>query len=260
MSVIIGNARIDENNRAYGGAAGDQSGREVCTQSWYSYPWNVVIRPTDSTVAEKMAKAMEAACNNNNIGYDQYQRTTLFTKAQELNWDISRVGACETDCSALIAVCCRAAGLAVSKDIYTGNLQAALMATGKFTVLKEAKYLNGDSYLRRGDVLLNTVHHVAMVLSNGANAGATTVTTSTASVASASSSKTVIYGTAKTYKNGSTEEICYADSSLKTKTGSLNPYESCKCLGIVDGRYLVVYQVDGTNHYKCGLVEYNGGL
>ena len=37
MSVKIGSARIDENGRAKGGKAGDQTGREVSTQSWYRH-------------------------------------------------------------------------------------------------------------------------------------------------------------------------------------------------------------------------------
>lgn len=68
------------------------------------------------------------------------------------------------------------------------------------------------------------------------------------------------FSTPKTYKNGSTEEICYADTALTVKTGSLNKWESCKCLAIVDGRYLVCYDVDGTDHKKCGFVEYDGGV
>lgn len=65
---------------------------------------------------------------------------------------------------------------------------------------------------------------------------------------------------AKTYKNGSTKEIVYADTSLKTKTGSLNAREVCECLAIVNGRYLVKYKVDGTSNYKCGFVKYSGGV
>lgn len=71
---------------------------------------------------------------------------------------------------------------------------------------------------------------------------------------------TKIFASPKTYKNGSTEEIVYADTALTVKTGSLNKRESCKCLGIVDGRYLVYYQVDGTDHHKTGFVEYGGGV
>lgn len=65
---------------------------------------------------------------------------------------------------------------------------------------------------------------------------------------------------AKTYKNGSTAEIVYADTNLSVRIGSLNPWEKCECLSIVNGRYLVKYKVDGTNNYKCGFVEYHGNV
>ena len=259
MAVLIGNARIDENGKAHGGAAGDQTAREVCIQNWYAYPWNVVLRCTDAAMAEKIAEAMEYACANEHIGYDQYQRTTLFASVNALGWypgNIRKIsGNVETDCSALVAVCvnCAFGSAKVSKDIYTGNEQAALLATGKFQALTDSKYLTSSAYLRRGDILLNTVHHTAIVLSDGANSGA-------GGTASTASGKTVLFSTPKTYTNGSTEEICYADTALTVKTGSLNPRERCKCLGIVDGRYLVYYQVDGTNHYKTGFVEYAGGV
>ena len=168
MSVKIGHASIDERGRASGGTAGDQTGREVCIREWYNKSWNKVIRATDPKVAEKIAQTMEAACNNDNIGYDQFQRTTLFTEAKKVNWNLGKITVkCETDCSALIAVCVNAAGVSVSKDIYTGNEAAALKATGEFQVLTLPKYLNSDKYLMRGDILLNESHHTAVVLSNG---------------------------------------------------------------------------------------------
>jgi GH25 family lysozyme M1 (1,4-beta-N-acetylmuramidase) len=64
----------------------------------------------------------------------------------------------------------------------------------------------------------------------------------------------------KTWKNGSTSEPVYADTAKKTKIGSLNAYESCDCLGKVDGMYIVRYKVDGTEHYKVGVVSYAGGV
>lgn len=64
----------------------------------------------------------------------------------------------------------------------------------------------------------------------------------------------------KTWKNGSTDEIVYCDTKKSVKIGSLNPYESCTCLEKVDGMYLVIYQLDGSSHYKIGFVEYAGGL
>lgn len=172
MSVKIGHASIDENGRAQGGIAGDQTGREVCTRDWYSKPWTSVIRPKDSSAAEKIAKAMEQACANDKIGYDQGQRTTLFAQAKACDWDLSRITtACETDCSALVAVCVNAAGISVSKDIYTGNEKSALLATEKFIAFTANEYTGASDKLRRGDILLGS-GHTAVVLSNGSNAGA----------------------------------------------------------------------------------------
>lgn len=169
MSVKIGHASIDERGKASGGQAGDQTGREVFTRTWYNKPWLKVIRPKSSTHAEKIAKAMEQACANNNIGYDQYQRTTLFSAAQKVKFDLSKVKTkVETDCSALVAVCVNAAGIPVSKDIYTGNEATALSNTGKFTILTDSKYLTSDKNLKRGDILLGS-GHTAIVLSNGEN-------------------------------------------------------------------------------------------
>ena len=167
MAVKIGHASLDENKSARGGNAGDQTKKEVCTRSWYNKPWTSVIRPKDSTVADKIAKAMEQACANDKIGYDQNQRTTLFTQAKAVNWDLSKITtACECDCSSLVAVCVNAAGIAVSKDIYTGNEKTALANTGAFTVLTDAKYISKPYNLKRGDILLGA-RHTAIVLTNG---------------------------------------------------------------------------------------------
>lgn len=177
--VKIGHASLDENSKARGGNAGDQTGREVCTRNWYNKNWLCVIRPKEKSVAEKIAKAMEQACANNKIGYDQNQRTTLYYKAKEKNWDISKITtACECDCSSLVAVCVNAAGIPVSKDIWTGNEKEALVATGDFTALTASKYLTGSTYLKRGDILLSS-GHTAVVLSDGSKAETTATKPST---------------------------------------------------------------------------------
>ena len=171
MSVKIGHASGDEYKRISGGAAGDQTGGEVCTRAWYSNPWISVIRPKDSTIAEKIAKAMEQACANNYIGYDQSERTTLYMHAKATKWDLSKITLhCECDCSSLVAVCVNAAGISVSKDIYTGNEQAALVETGYFTVYTSVAYVGSSDNLKRGDILLGD-GHTAIVLSNGSNIG-----------------------------------------------------------------------------------------
>jgi len=166
MAVIIGNACIDERGKASGGNAGDQTGKEVKTQVWYSHPWHTVFRPNSSKIADIIAKTMEDACNNKNIGYDQSQRTTLYNLASKNAWNIKNISSkCETDCSALVSVCVNAAGITVSKDMYTGNEEAVLKNTGKFTILKDKKYTTSPNLLKRGDILLGN-GHTAIVISN----------------------------------------------------------------------------------------------
>lgn len=79
MAVKIGSARIDENGKAHGGKAGDQTGKEVSTQNWYlnSKGWRV-YRAKNPAVAEKIAQCMERACANSAIGYDQYHLSSIF--------------------------------------------------------------------------------------------------------------------------------------------------------------------------------------
>ena len=83
MAVKVGSARIDENGKARGGQAGDQTGKEVSTQNWYlhSKGWRV-YRAKNPSVAEKIAKCMEMACKNSKIGYDQDSRNTLYKEAE----------------------------------------------------------------------------------------------------------------------------------------------------------------------------------
>ena len=173
MSVNIGHARLDENAKVKGGKAGDQTGKEVVSRAWYNGDWITVFRAKNAKVAEKIAKAMEQACANNNIGYDQGQRITLYEQAKKLNWDISKIATkCECDCSSLVSVCINAAGISISKDMYTGNQSALLQGTNKFDTLTEGKYLTKPDNLKRGDILLGP-GHTAIVLSDGTSKVAT---------------------------------------------------------------------------------------
>lgn len=64
----------------------------------------------------------------------------------------------------------------------------------------------------------------------------------------------------KQWKNGSTNETVYADTAKKTVAGTIYPNETAYGLGKIDGMFLVLYKVTGSNTQKCGFVEYNGGL
>lgn len=172
MAVKIGSARIDENGKAHGGTAGDQTGREVSTQSWYasSKVW-VLLRAKNAEAREKIARCMQAACDNKHIGYDQYSRDTLYNEARQYGFDVSKVTKnVETDCSALVRVCVNYAGISVG-NFRTTNEASVLMATGVFDKYTDDAHCKQSHNLLRGDILVTrTQGHTVVVLSDGINA------------------------------------------------------------------------------------------
>ena len=175
----IGSARHDENGKISGGKAGDQTGEEVSTQEWYQHKkgW-VCIRAKKEEQREKIAWDMEAACKNNNIGYDQGQNQTLYAAARQVGFDCSKVTTkCETDCARLVRVCVLYAGIQ-ARDFYTGDEVEKLQATGAFDILREPRYTEAPDYLKRGDILVTkTKGHTVVVLEDGPKAHHRTHTT-----------------------------------------------------------------------------------
>lgn len=167
MAVKIGHASIDERGKISSGSAGDQTGKEVCTRNFYMHAkgW-YVLRAKDTAVAEKIAKCMENACNNSNIGYDQNQRLTLYNAVKDNGFKCDKLTKkVETDCSALVRVCMAFAGVKVG-NFTTANEKAVILASGAFT---EVSCKADGSNLKRGDILVTkTKGHTVVVLSNGA--------------------------------------------------------------------------------------------
>lgn len=168
--VRVGSARIDENGKLIGGQAGDQTGQEVAVEPWYLHQkgW-VVIRAKDPQVAEKIAWDMEAACANDQIGYDQSTSWDLYDKSKQYGWDCSKVKVpAETDCSSLVRVC---VAFAIGKSLpwfSTLNEVSVLSQTGLFDVLTDVRYAQSSDYLKRGDILCTkTQGHTVVVLDDG---------------------------------------------------------------------------------------------
>ena len=171
MSIKTGHSSIDENNKICNGKAGDQNSREVCFSTWYNGNWTCVLRPKNKDLAEKSAKACEDGCNNNNIGYDQYQRNTLYQRAKEANFDLSKIKVpCECDCSSFMHVCAIAGGANLkygSNGFTTRTMKNEFNKSGDYEILTDKKYLTSDKYLKRGDVLVREGSHTIMALENG---------------------------------------------------------------------------------------------
>lgn len=169
----IGHASMSENNSKYG-EVGDSTGKEVCTVNNYSIsriqPY-IVLRPKTNLLAEASAIACEAGCLNNNIGYSQSNRNTLYNLAKANNFDLSKVGLCNTDCSAFLSVCAIAGGANISYGTNgptTSTMRARFKQSGDYEVLTSAEYTSSADLLKRGDILVHEGHHTIMVLKNGA--------------------------------------------------------------------------------------------
>ena len=165
----IAQASHDERGRYSGGTAGNQAD-ELNIRTWYNRPWNVVFRPKLATFGDNIATVAELLVNCRNIGYDQAERTSLYDACARINWNPSLINTlppCECDCSSFIAVVLRFLGVAIPRTVNTMTMSAALTATGLFTRLTEDQYTKTGDRLRRGDILLNTIHHVAIAVDNG---------------------------------------------------------------------------------------------
>ena len=200
----ISNSGSDERGKYNSGSAGDQTGKEWQLRSWYSRPWTHVFRyEKDPRVGQTLCDLGCAAALNNNIGYDQYQRTTYWTQLQKVGYDPAKITVkCEEDCSAGTAANVKAAGYLlgikalqdVSSSMTSRNTIAQLKKAG-FTVLTESKYRTSGKYLLPGDILLYENHHVAMNITKGSKAVAVSGTP-TVSTPSVSEEKLPIIGTA----------------------------------------------------------------
>ena len=183
MAIKIGHASIDENRNIKGGSAGDQTGKELCTRSWYTTGWEYILRPKSKELAEKSAKACEKGCANNKIGYDQNQRNTLNTQAKKVGYDLSKITTkCETDCSAFMTVCAIAGGANIdygSNAPTTSTMKTRFLLSGDYEVITASKYLTSDKYLKRGDILVKAGSHTVMALENGSGISSSSLYTRT---------------------------------------------------------------------------------
>lgn len=179
MSLIVGSARIDENGNLKNGKVGDQTGKEVSTQAYYTHKkgW-YVFRPKSVAHANALALAMKQACNNNKIGYDQNERNGVITQLKKYGSLDKIAKATECDCSSLVRACViEACGKDVG-NITTANEASVLEASGLFEAKKS---VTGEGMLYNGDILVTkTKGHTVIVVSGRARSTVATSNTSTA--------------------------------------------------------------------------------
>lgn len=170
MSVKIGHARASEKG-TINGVKGDSTGREVEIRLFYDGDWDFVAIHPDETVREKHAKAVEAACANNKIGYGQSDRNTLNAEAKAVGYNIAKIKkACNCDCSSLQNVAAMASGAKkvnyASNGWTTRTMKSKLQAAG-YVIIDEPAYLKSCAYCVRGAIYVKAGDHTMCALGNG---------------------------------------------------------------------------------------------
>lgn len=191
MAVIIGHASIDERGKAKNGLAGDQTGKEVCTREWYDKGWTNVLRPKTNALAENSARICELICENENTGYDQNSRNTLWNAYLKTK-SIIPTSKVECDCSSFMTYCAILGGANItygSNAPTTSTMANVFKACGNYEVLTDKKYLESDEYLKRGDILVKKGSHTVMVLTDGKKANASAYSTAVITIPQATIKK-----------------------------------------------------------------------
>ena len=155
--LMFGSARHDENGKLTGGKAGDQTGQEVMEQPGYihTYGWRV-LRPKQRAFSLKLATGMIIACKNENIGYDQNNRSGI------IKHGVKTKVKTEADCGTTVRACCIYAG-SDPGPFYTGNEAKVLLESGLFYEVP----FTGLDCLRIGDVLVTKKKGHTVIVTRG---------------------------------------------------------------------------------------------
>lgn len=186
MPKYIAHSSIDENGKAHGGEAGDQTKREVCIRTWYSGKWDAILRIENEEVRNQFGNNMIDIAKNDKIGYDQYQRNTLLKEALKTNFNFSAIEtACECDCSsavvtALLGAIYKVFGKEAYEKAYENLVSGSNCATTRtlktrmkslsevnVSVYTSKAYTESTEKARFGDVYLRTGHHVVVYIDDG---------------------------------------------------------------------------------------------
>lgn len=170
MTIRIGHASLSENG-SINGAKGDSTKKEVCIRNWYNKPWDYMAIHPDANVREKHAVAVEAACNNDNIGYGQGDRNTAYKEAKAVKYDIAKItNKCNCDCSSLQNLAAVASG---AKNVTygangwtTSTMKSALKAAG-YKIIQDSTILTNSAYCVRGAIYVKAGSHTICGLDNG---------------------------------------------------------------------------------------------
>lgn len=169
---------ISENsNTGFDGKAksGDQTGKEVCVRSWYSAPWDIMLRYHDKSIGAKAAAAAVKLANSNLVGYDQSERNALYKALKSVNFDVDayiKTGKkTESDCSSFVyaVFSCFVPGMRSDGNSPVTSTMRNIYQKWGFDVFTGSDYLNGNKLIN-GDILVKERVHTVIATDGTATA------------------------------------------------------------------------------------------
>lgn len=162
-------ASIDERGKARGGRRGDQTGREVKVGDYYNFGQDKVIRFVDVKKARIAADIAKVIAKDNQCGYSQSDRGSLFSECARLDWNANKIKKaiknktfpkCNTDCSAFVATCINIAfGKKLVVCFSTATMESE--TSDKYPQhFKKLSITEASAKWRKGDMPVKAGHHV----------------------------------------------------------------------------------------------------
>lgn len=169
--TIVANCGHDERGQYRGGRAGDQTREEWCLLPWFDYGQDVVLRHPDPEARALVAEMARKAAENDNVGYDQWERTTFWQQLEAAGLDPAAISTpCEADCSSGVAAIVRAAGRLLGDDAMasvsaymTTYVEVAALTAAGFEPLWDPAYTRSGANLLAGDVICRQDMHTNIV-------------------------------------------------------------------------------------------------
>lgn len=200
---------------------------------------------------------MLAACENDNIGYDQNERLGIITQIKKYGSMAKIAVKTEADCGTLVRGCCIEAGFDPG-NFNTANEAACLEKTGRF---EKKVAVTPSTIIYNGDVLVTKTkgHTVIVTEGNPRKLSSSRVNASITKLQPAKSKDNNLAGTYKTTKN---LNLRYGPDKDKYDSIIVMPVGTeCKCYGYYtkasDAKWLyVVATVNGKNYTGYANSEY----
>lgn len=174
MAYIVHSSISENGTNGWDGRAkaGDQTGKEVCTRTWYSKPWEMVLRYPDIIISGQARDIAIKLAKSNLVGYDQSERNTLYKQLEANNWDVDKYIASgvktESDCSSFVyaVYCCLIPSLRGESNAPRTAVAKNFYISKGFKCYTTSDYTNSTNKLVKGDLLNKAGSHIVMFAGN----------------------------------------------------------------------------------------------